>query len=101
LTYVLFAAALYGKGVYFAADSKYSLRYAPANADGRRFMFVAHVLTGDFCVGNVSYQAAPLKDKEKFEYRRFDSVVNSITDPKIFVVFNDTSSYPAYLITFQ
>lgn len=31
---------------------------------------------------------------------KYDSVVDLITDPSIFVVFSDTYAYPGYIITY-
>jgi len=61
-------------------------------------MFLARVLTGDYCKGNSSLKAPPVKDTRN--NRLYDSVVDDVTNPSIFVVFKDSSVYPSYLITF-
>lgn len=95
----IFSATVYGKGVYFALTSKFSLDYTERN--GKKCMFLAKVLTGDFCIGNKSLIEPPSKPGTSSAYRLYDSVVNNVDQPSIFVVFNDDSAYPLYLITFE
>jgi len=61
-------------------------------------MFLARVLTGDYCKGNSSLKAPPVKDEH--DNRLYDSVVDDVSNPNIFVVFKDSSVYPSYLVTF-
>ncbi|CAM9477704.1 unnamed protein product [Lampetra planeri] len=91
-------ATLYGKGTYFAKDSGFSHAYANPDENGHRFMYQARVLTGAYCVGSPEMKEPPLKIKNGTE--RFDSVVNSVTSPSIFVVFHDDQAYPEYLIEY-
>ena len=92
---------MYGKGCYFAVQSSFSVRYSSAQADqSTQCMFVARVLTGDFCVGNESMKTAPEKPSSWETPQKYDSIVDDETNPLIFVVFKDTSAYPNYLITF-
>ena len=108
---------LHGKGVYFAKDGNYtSLRYtSPAHdADGTRLhgysqIIVANVIVGKFKkgpdvrVGGAEAEAEarqlPLLPGDPF--RRYDSFVDDVGDPKLFVVQNPAHTYPAYVITFR
>lgn len=98
----LFAATVYGQGVYFAVNSALSIQdqYSPPNADGHKFVFVTKVLTGDFTQGSHSMKAAPLKESSDIPLR-YDSVADKTDNPSLFVIFNDTQAYPEYLITCQ
>lgn len=93
---------MYGQGVYFAVKSALSVQdtYSPPNADGHKFVFVTKVLTGDFIKGCHSMKTAPLKESSDIPLR-YDSVADDISDPSLFVIFNDTQAYPEYLITCQ
>ena len=63
-------------------------------------MFVARVVTGDYCVGNETMKAPPEKPNCGETARKYDSTVDNAEEPSIFVVFKDSSVYPNYLITF-
>ena len=91
----------YGEGVYFARDSRYSNSYARADAQGYRKMYLTQVLTGEFIVGNQSTKIPPPKNPQVDPNILFDSTVDNIANPQIFVVYFDALSYPAYLITYQ
>ena len=87
-----------GRGVYFARDAQYSVGYA-AGGVGGRYMYLARVLVGQYCVGKSSMIVPPPKNPSKPEIL-FDSVVDQIGNPSMFVVFFDNQCYPEYLITF-
>ena len=93
-------ATVYGKGVYFASDASYSARdqYSPRDANNNKYIFLAKVLTGDFTVGNSNYVTPPPRGGNSLTL--FDSVVNDVNNPAIFVIFGDAQAYPDYLITF-
>ena len=88
----------YGRGVYFARDASYSVRYAGGGFGGR-FMYLARVLVGKYCPGNSGMIVPPPKDPSRPEIL-YESVVDNTGNPSIFVVFYDTQCYPEYLITF-
>lgn len=85
--------------MYFAVDSALSLqnKYSPPNADGHKFVFVSRVLTGNYTKGCHSMKAAPLKQGSDLPFR-YDSVTDNVSDPGIFVIFNDTQAFPEYLV---
>ncbi|XP_029448190.1 protein mono-ADP-ribosyltransferase PARP10 isoform X2 [Rhinatrema bivittatum] len=93
-------ATLYGQGAYFAVKSVISVQdfYSPRTPEGNKYVFVVKVLTGDFTAGRPELRAPPQKESSLLPLR-YDSVVDSVTNPTIFVIFNDTQAYPEYLIT--
>ena|SRR6218665_300110 len=95
------SATAFGKGVYFARDWTYSAhhKYSPPNKQGFKFIYQARVLSGEFGLGREEDIDVPLKPNETT--KRYDSVVDNVKDPSIFVVFRDTQVYPEYLITFM
>ena len=92
---------MYGKGVYFARDAAYSNGYASPNPNGHRCMYFTQVLTGEFTVGNNTMMVPPPKNPSISAHVLFDSTVNNTANPAIFVVYNDTQNYPAYLVTYM
>ncbi|XP_053415531.1 protein mono-ADP-ribosyltransferase PARP10 [Nycticebus coucang] len=91
---------LYGRGVYFAKRASLSVqdRYSPPNADGHKAVFVARVLTGDYAQGRRGLRAPPLRPSGH-ALLRYDSTVDSLGQPSIFVIFHDTQALPTHLIT--
>uniref|UniRef100_A0A672GIB3 Poly [ADP-ribose] polymerase n=1 Tax=Salarias fasciatus TaxID=181472 RepID=A0A672GIB3_SALFA len=92
----------YGAGVYFAVNASYSAnpRYSKPAADNSQVMFVARVLTGIFTQGKKDMNVPPPRDSRR-PHDRFDSVVDKMDKPQMYIVFHDNQSYPDYLITFK
>ncbi|XP_035257392.1 protein mono-ADP-ribosyltransferase PARP12 isoform X1 [Anguilla anguilla] len=86
----------YGKGSYFARDAKYSNSYT--GSSGMKTMFVCRVLVGCYTRGNSSYLRPPSKDGGDSVF--YDSCVDDIHNPSIFVVFEKHQVYPEYLIQY-
>ena len=95
-----FSGTNYGEGTYFARDAFYSNRYAGIGDAGGRYMYLARVLVGQYCVGNSTMKVPPQKNPLKPEIL-YESVVDNQLNPSIFVVFYDNQCYPEYLITIQ
>ncbi|KAK2869106.1 hypothetical protein Q7C36_000977 [Tachysurus vachellii] len=93
---------LYGHGTYFAVDASYSAKpkYSVPSSDGTQLMFVTLVLTGRYTVGKSDMKVPPPRSLQD-PIDRFDSVVNNMQNPSMFVVFHDCQAYPDYLITFK
>ena len=89
---------MYGKGVYFAVNSSYSAshRYSKPNSAKEQVMFMCRVLVGEYCQGE--------KDQAKPDVRTgtylYDSTVDNMISPEIFVIFNDAQALPEYIVTF-
>ncbi|KAF6730318.1 Poly [ADP-ribose] polymerase 14 [Oryzias melastigma] len=94
-------AACYGNGTYFAVNASYSASdtYSRPNANGEKIMYLCRVLTGDFTPGQQNMIAPPPKSSGSIKL--FDSVVDRMANPSMFVIFHDTQAYPEYLITFK
>ncbi|XP_054841637.1 protein mono-ADP-ribosyltransferase PARP10 isoform X2 [Eublepharis macularius] len=95
-------ATRYGQGVYFAVQAFVSAheQYSPSSWDGNKYIFVTRTLVGSYTTGREEMRAPPLQEGDA-ALRRYDSVVDSLERPSIFVIFNDTQAYPQYLITCQ
>ena len=92
---------MYGHGVYFARDARYSNSYSQPDSQGNRMMYLTRVLTGEFTVGSSSTVIPPPKNPQDDQTVLFDSTVDNVTNPRIFVVYFDSQNYPAYLITYK
>jgi poly [ADP-ribose] polymerase 10/14/15 len=92
------ALTMYGKGVYFAVNSSYSAshRYSKPNSVNEQVMFMCRVLVGEYCQGK--------EDQPKPDVRTgtdlYDSTVDNLGVPEIFVIFNDVQALPEYIVTF-
>ena len=93
------AVALYGKGVYFARDASYSSSktYSPPNAKGEQCMFLCRVVVGEYCIGVQDAKAPPARQ----DHLLYDSTVDDIGKPSIFVTYHDAQAYPEYLVRFR
>ncbi|XP_048244595.1 protein mono-ADP-ribosyltransferase PARP14-like isoform X1 [Haliotis rufescens] len=93
-------ATAVGEGVYFAVQAAYSDRntYAVPDRQGHKHMFQARVLTGMYCRGQGGMRVPPQRDAAN--HIQFDSVVDNVSGPGMYIIFNDTQAYPEYLITY-
>lgn len=104
-------------GSYFARDARYSSKFchstskhnfilqrhgmAPAifqSDPPYKCMFLARVLVGEYTLGHPQYCRPPSKDTSIANF--FDSCVDDLINPKIFVIFDSNQIYPEYLIEF-
>ena len=97
---LLFKATKYGEGTYFALDASYSAddRYSTPDSSHNKFMLLCRVLVGRTVLGNESMHVLPKLPGNDVE--TYDSSVNNLNDPTIFIIYNDNSAYPDYLIKF-
>ncbi|XP_062374146.1 protein mono-ADP-ribosyltransferase PARP12-like [Sardina pilchardus] len=86
----------YGKGSYFARDAKYSNKFT--DKQGKRSMFMCRILVGDFTAGRPDYIVPPYKDEQLVA---FDSCVDKVVNPSLFVIFEKNQIYPEYLIQYE
>ena len=61
-------------------------------------MFLARVLVGEFVRGNANFVRPPAKEGQGNVL--YDSCVNHVSDPSIFVVFEKHQAYPEYVIQY-
>jgi hypothetical protein len=92
--------AQYGNGTYFARDASYSnAGYANVLATGQKQLIVAEVLVGKWTKGRQGMNTYPLLPGEL--YKKFNSLVDNVVNPSIFVVQHSNEAYPAYLLTYH
>lgn len=84
-------------GSYFALEAKYSHSYT--SACDVRSMFVVRLLVGEYTKGSPAYIRPPSKDGG--EINLYDSCVDDVELPSIYVVFDKNQIYPEYLLQYQ
>uniref|UniRef100_A0A3Q0RLZ6 Si:ch73-252i11.1 n=1 Tax=Amphilophus citrinellus TaxID=61819 RepID=A0A3Q0RLZ6_AMPCI len=87
----------FGKGSYFARDARYSHDYT-GDTDVRA-MFISRVLVGDYTRGSSDYVRPPSKDGGDINF--YDSCVDDVMNPSIFVVFEKHQICPEYLLQYR
>ncbi|CAB4023202.1 poly [ADP-ribose] polymerase 14-like [Paramuricea clavata] len=94
-------AVKFGKGVYFAKHAWYSAgnTFSVPDEEGLQYMYIARVLVGEYTEGKEGLVVPPPID-ENNRAVCYDSVVDNVTKPQVFVIFYDYQSYPEYLVTF-
>ena len=92
---------MFGVGVYFAVSASYSAqpRYSVVDRDGNQHMFVCNVIVGEYTKGGKSMKSAPSLQLGGADV--YDSLVDDVNHPTIFVAMSDAQAYPEYLITFK
>lgn len=73
------------------------------NVDGRRqlrVMVAARVFVGRYTSGHRTYRKPPPLDPTQPHSTSFDSCVNYVDDPTLFVIFDSSQCYPEYFITY-
>jgi len=91
--------ALFGKGVYFARDARYSMspEYSPPDADGVRNMFLVRAVVGEVCKGVQDALTPAVRHGNQL----YDSTVDDVENPSIYVTYHDSQVYPDILIKFS
>ena len=86
---------MWGKGLYFAQDAKYSHKYSHDEGNLKRGMFLAQVNIGDADVMTATdkYLKCPKNGK--------DSVLSIIEGFGVNVVYSNCKAYPSYCITYR
>ena len=98
---------LWGRGNYFAVNSRYSNGFAYRATGGTRKMFAAWVLTGNsvYLPPNdklVQPPFMPVANQENVVQRRYDSVNGTAGDgTRVYITYDNEHAYPAYLITYK
>ena len=101
--------ALYGKGVYFSTNARYCSIFASNKSiKGKSVIFpksnkihcllVCNVLIGDCCKGTANMDYAPYKPDGITQY---DTLVDDVSNPKVFVVTRDYHAIPKYCIQYK
>ncbi|XP_072915489.1 protein mono-ADP-ribosyltransferase PARP12-like [Hemitrygon akajei] len=94
------AGSLYGKGVHFAEKaSRCFFDMYSGSATEHSIMFLARVLVGVSAQGHRACNQLPSKDGKRLNL--YDSCVDDVSDPSIFVIFEKYQIYPEYVIEFD
>ena len=88
----------YGKGVYFAKYALKADQYCKMDNNGYYYMLICRVFVGDYTRGRHDMITPPLKNDGKTQY---DSLVDNINDPTIFVISKDYHAIPEYIIKYK
>ena len=89
----------YGKGCYFARDAALAYSYASPDTFGNRYIFLCRVAVGEWCQGRNGQIVPDAKPYNTVEL--YDTTVDNVKNPSIFVTYHDAQVYPEYLITFR
>ena len=89
----------FGNGTDFAKDPYFAAKYCSRDENGYYALFVCKVIIGEYGLGYESMQEGSL-------YRtnsclQYDSFVNDLENPQIFVINRDYHSFPVYIIVFK
>lgn len=91
---------MYGKGIYFAKDAAFADRYIiPVEEEYK--IILANILVGEFVKSNSACVRPPQVNPNEKGGKLYDSCVDSIKEPKLFVIFANEQIYPAYIITYK
>ncbi|KAF1579585.1 Poly [ADP-ribose] polymerase 14, partial [Eudyptes moseleyi] len=94
-------AANFGNGTYFAVNASYSASdtYSKPDVNGKKYMYLARVLVGEYSQGRRG-SITPAAKNASNPVDLFDSSTDNVNQPSMFIIFNDIQAYPEYLITF-
>ncbi|NXQ10158.1 PAR14 polymerase, partial [Peucedramus taeniatus] len=94
-------AANFGNGTYFAVNASYSANdlYSKPDVNGRKYMYLARVLVGEYSLGRKG-SITPARKNVSNSVDLYDSSTDNMSQPSMFIIFNDIQAYPEYLITF-
>lgn len=90
----------YGKGSYFAKTSNFASRYSQGGSSDK-VLFIARVLVGDYTKGEPEYKRPPAKDAKNPASDLYDSCVNKMSDPEMFIIFDNSQVYPEYIVRYS
>ncbi|XP_059508397.1 protein mono-ADP-ribosyltransferase PARP12-like [Stegostoma tigrinum] len=94
------SGTLFGKGTYFAVKaSNANFDLHSDSTANFKIMFLARVLVGKFTKGHPSYDRPPSQDVTSF--KPYDSCVDCVDNPSLFVIFEKYHIYPEYVIQFS
>ncbi|XP_025046699.2 uncharacterized protein LOC106732835 isoform X1 [Pelodiscus sinensis] len=88
----------YSRGCYFTVGADQADRYAQAGKGGLRHMLLAKILVGKPTCGKKHYCQLPQRVSGRECY---DSYVDNVASPNIYVIFNSYQCYPYFLISYK
>ena len=94
-------AAVLGHGAHFTVDARRATQSSPADEARSRYVFLADVLVGSFALGAPMLLGPPQKCPEDPASDFYDSCVDALECPAVFVVFDADQFYPSFLIRYK
>ena len=95
-------SAASGKGTYFARDASYSVNGGYCcQKDGVYQIFQCRVMMGESHQGSSSYELTNWPKKDGGKGLIYDSLVNRMKDPTVFVIHENVRAYPMFVIHFK
>mmetsp|Transcript_140573 Transcript_140573/g.449339 ORF Transcript_140573/g.449339 Transcript_140573/m.449339 type:complete len:157 (-) Transcript_140573:203-673(-) len=91
---------LFGAGMYFARDAQYSDAFAVRLPSGERQVLLCLVEVGMSCLASPDHVGRTCLLPFRSQRFRYNSTVDSLSNPEIFIVQCSAQCLPAYLITF-
>jgi hypothetical protein len=92
--------SVWGLGTYFARDAKYvySSGFAKNLPNGNKQILLCLLATGMSCLGDVQHAGSlPIRQGN----HRYNTSVDSLSNPEFFITPSVGAAYPAYLITYR
>ena len=76
-------------------DVSYSIddTYSHPDSQGNKYMHLARVVVGDFCVGNDTMNVPPPMPATS-NLLLYDSMINRLNPPPMHVIYHDAQAYP-------
>ncbi|XP_031715152.1 protein mono-ADP-ribosyltransferase TIPARP-like [Anarrhichthys ocellatus] len=91
-----------GFGSYFAPAASFSKTFsAKSGPDEVRCMFLAKVLVGKVSLGRSHYRRPPPLNSRTSQFLLYDTCVDNVDKPTMFVIFDSCQCYPYYLIKYR
>ena len=93
-------------GIYFSRDASYAHKFAEdveENGLGLKIL-VTRILSGLYTKGTPGMREAPLKEKSikvSGEDCRYDSCVDNVENPKVYVIYEHSQCYPEFIIEYN
>ena len=74
-------------------------RYSRPDSNGVQRMFACSVMVGEYSRGHNNQLVPDVRDATK--NLLYDSTVDNVSAPNMYVTYHDAQAYPDYLITFR
>ena len=72
----------------------------PPTTKGNKYMYLARVAVGEFCSVHSTMRVPPAQP-DTGDLLPFDTSVDKVDRPAMYVAYHDAQAYPEYLITFR
>ena len=91
----------FGQGTHFAVDSSLANQSCSDDSELCRFIFLADVLVGSYVKGEPSLPGPPQKCPTDPNSDFYDSCVDDVDNPTVFILFDTDQCYPSFLIRYK